>query len=150
MKFNIKGLRAVVDRNFTWKDLNPKRFSEYDVVRSNTMCPFHENHDTPASRFYYDEEDDLWILYCYSEKKAFHPYHYVELIMCKEWEKYTDILDFLKHNMSEGEIIRQYEAFMKSQEVLTENNYQKKVDYINNVYSETGNTVDYIEGLYTA
>ena len=52
--------------------------------------------------------------------------------------------------MSEGEIIRQYEAFMKSQEVLTENNYQKKLEYINNVYEETENIVDYIEELYTA
>ena len=150
MKFNIKGLRAVVNKNFTWKDLNPKRFSEYDVAKSNVFCPFHPNHDTPSSKFYYNEDKEIYVLHCYSEHRSFEPADYVELIMCKEWEKYTDILDFLRHNMSEGEIIRQYEAFMKSQEVLTENNYQKKLEYINNVYEETENIVDYIEELYTA
>ena len=149
MNLDKKILRTIVDKNFSWKDLNPKRFSDYDVVKSNVFCCFHEhNYQEGNAKFYYDEEKDVYLLHCFVERVNFYPHDYVERIICKEWEKYRDILDFLRHNMSDGEIIRQYKLIEKNTSELDESNFEKKKEYIDNVFDEAENLEDYIERLY--
>jgi len=142
-------IRKIVERNFSWGDLNPK-YDNMEMFKTNVFCMFHANHDTPAAKFYLDEERDIWVLWCYSEKKRYTAYDYLKKIMCEERQLYNSPLEYLKTHMNEGEIIRQYTLFKEQSLQEVETNIGKKKIYIDNVYNESENIVDYIEELYTA
>ena len=52
--------------------------------------------------------------------------------------------------MSEGKLGTQLEFYQKNVNDLIESYENEKKIYIDNLYTETGNTVDFIEALYTA
>ena len=142
-------IKEVINNNFTFSDLS-KRFENVDSSTGNFYCPFHENHDTPAAKMYWDEVREIWVIYCFSEQRLFTAYDYVDLILCREQEKYKTPLDFLRANMNSSDLYNQIKLYKQQDVDLTQIVLQDKIDYINNVYAKYENLVDYIEELYTA
>ena len=50
----------------------------------------------------------------------------------------------------QDEFVAMYNLFRKQKQDIIESQFKKKCTYIDNVFTETGNTIDYIEKLYTA
>lgn len=142
-------LRRVINHNFSFSDLS-KRFENVDSSTGNIFCPFHENYTTPAAKMYWDDIQDMWVIWCFSEQRRFTAYDYVDLIMCKEREQYRSPLEFLKANMNSTDLYNQVNLYKSEVDDLTQIAMQAKIDYINNIYAEHENLVDYIEELYTA
>lgn len=146
---NPRIIRAVLNNNFTFSDL-AKRFENVDSSTGNIFCPFHENHDTPAAKMYWDEVREIWVLHCFGECHwTYTAYDYVNLILCIQQEKYNSPLDFLRANMNPSELYNQIQLYKKQDIDLTQIAMQDKIDYINNIYAKHENLVDYIEELYT-
>ena len=145
-----RALREVINRNFTFADLSP-RFKGVDSSTGNIFCPFHENHETPAAKMYFDENRNIWIIHCFGEcHRNFTAYDYVDLILCLKYQKYKSPLDFLKQNMPEQELNRQLKNCEKFVAENASNSYTEKVDYINTVFAQYDSVADYIEELYTS
>ena len=143
-----KSIRTVLNRNFTFADLSP-RFENVDSSTGNIFCPFHENHSTPAAKMYWNEEDGLWIIHCFGEcHRNFTAYDYVDLILCKKYQKYKSPLDFLKKNMANESLLMQLELYDKEQEDQLELEESAKTEYISRVAFENENLESYIESLY--
>ena len=145
-----RAVKEVINRNFTFADLSPK-FKGVDSSTGNIFCPFHENHETPAAKMYYNENRNIWVIHCFGEcHRNFTAYDYVDLILCLKYQKYTSPLEFLKHNMAEQELKRQLKNCEKFVAENESNSYTEKVDYINTVFAQYDNVADYIEELYTS
>ena len=143
-------LREVINNNFSFSDLS-KKFENVDSSTGNIFCPFHENHTTPAAKMYWDEIRNIWILHCFGEcHQNFTAFDYVERILCSKQQRYSNPLEFLKVNMPSSVLYNQIILYKQEVVNLTQEARQAKIDYINNVYAEHENLVDYIEELYTA
>ena len=150
INYNPLIIKEVINRNFTFADLS-KRFEGVDSSTGNIFCPFHENHDTPAAKMYWDENREIWIIHCFGEcHRNFTAYDYVERIFCEKYQKYQSPLHFLRANMAEGKLGTQLDLYQKNMAELMESYENEKKIYIDNLYVETGNTIDFIEALYTA
>lgn len=145
-----RAIKEVINRNFTFADLSPK-FKGVDSSTGNIFCPFHENHETPAAKMYYNENRNIWVIHCFGEcHRNFTAYDYVDLILCLKYQKYISPLEFLKQNMAEQELKRQLKNCEKFVAENESNSYTEKVDYINTVFAKYDNVADYIEELYTS
>ena len=150
ISYNPLVIREVINRNFTFADLS-KRFEGVDSSTGNIFCPFHENHDTPAAKMYWDDTHEIWILHCFGEcHRNFTAYDYVEKIFCEKYQKYSNPLQFLRANMPEARLGTQLDFYQKNVSELIESYENEKKTYIDNLYTETGNIIDFIEKLYTA
>ena len=148
--YNPLVIREVINRNFTFADLS-KRFIGVDSSTGNIFCPFHENHDTPAAKMYWDDTREIWILHCFGEcHRNYTAYDYVEKILCEKYQNYNNPLQFLRARMPEGKLGTQLDFYQKNIAELFEAYENEKKTYIDNLYIETGNTIDFIEALYTA
>jgi hypothetical protein len=148
--YNPLVIKEVINKNFTFADLS-KRFEGVDDSTGNIFCPFHENHDTPAAKMYWDETKEIWIIHCFGEcHRNFTAYDYVKRIFCEKYQKYQSPLQFLRANMSEGKLGTQLELYQSNLNDLVESYENEKKIYIDNLFIETGNTIDFIEALYTA
>ena len=148
-KYNTLVLKEVINRNFTFADLSP-RFKNVDSSTGNIFCPFHENHDTPAAKMYWDEDKEIWVIWCFSEHKHFTAYDYVNLILCEKYEKYKSPLHFLKENVQEAKLNIQLNLYQQRVATITEEFSDAKKDYIDSVFAQTGNITDFIEKLFTS
>ena len=143
-------IKEVINKNFTFADLS-KRFEGVDSSTGNIFCPFHENHDTPAAKMYWDTEREIWILHCFGEcHRNFTAYDYVERIFCQKYQKYNSPLQFLRANMPESKLGTQLDFYQKNANLMMESYENEKRTYIDNLFEETGNIEDFIEALYTA
>jgi hypothetical protein len=100
---------------------------------------------------YWDDERGIWVLHCFGEcHRSYTAYDYVNLILCLKYQKYLSPLHFLRLNMPEYKLGNQLELAQKhvNEEMITL--IEEKKNYIDNLYVETGNIVDFIEELYTA
>ena len=148
--YTPKAIKQVINDNFTFADLS-SRFKGVDSSTGNIFCPFHENTDTPAAKMYWDEERGIWIIHCFGEcHRNFTTYDYVDLILCKKYQKYLSPLHFLKLNMPEYKLGNQLELAQKRVNEGIVTVLEERKNYIDNLYVETGNIVDFIERLYTA
>jgi hypothetical protein len=148
--YNTAVIKEVINKNFTFADLSP-RFKGVDSSTGNIFCPFHENHDTPAAKMYWDEDKGIWILHCFGEcHRNFTAYDYVDRIFCRKYQKYSSPLQFLRVNMPENKLGAQLDFYQKSINNLFDIHENEKKIYIDNTYAETGNVTDFIEALYTA
>ena len=139
-----------MNRNFTFADLSPK-FKNVDSSTGNIFCPFHENHETPAAKMYFNERKNIWIIHCFGEcHRNFSAYDYVDLILCLKYEKYKSPLDFLKQNLDLDLLKREMKYCENLVSEGEENSYLEKIEYINNVFAQYDNIEDYIEELYTS
>ena len=147
---STQAIKNVINDNFTFSDLS-KRFENVDSSTGNIYCPFHDNHDTPAAKMYWNEEKEIWVIHCFGEcHRNFTAYDYVDLILCKKYRKYSSPLHFLKVNMPEHQMNFQLEIAQNQVNAMQASSFDKKRNYIDNLYIETGNITDFIERLYTA
>lgn len=143
-------IRNVINDYFTFADLSP-RFKGVDSSTGNIFCPFHENHDTPAAKMYWDDEREIWILHCFGEcHRNYTAYDYVNLILCEKYQKYSSPLQFLFSNIPEAQLSITLDNYQKQLNLNISTSLEEKRNYIDNVFAETGNIVDFIERLYTA
>lgn len=147
--YSTRTIKEVINNNFTFADLSPK-YKNVDSSTGNIFCPFHENHDTPAAKMYWDDDKGIWVLWCFSEHRHFTAYDYVAKILCEKYGKYLSPLHFLKCHMAESVLSIQLESYQNQINDLMETSIEKKISYINNIFDETGNITDFIEKLYTA
>lgn len=144
-------IRRLINNRFTFFDVDPKVFPKM-AEGFGLYCPFHQSTHTGDynARLYLDEDTDQFILYCYVEGKAFTVYDYVNYILCQQKQLYKAPRDYALANMSKQDFIAFYTLYQEQVKDITETQFKKKCEYINNTYVETGNTIDYIEQLYTA
>lgn len=148
--YSIGVIKKVINDNFTFADLS-KRFVGVDSSTGNIYCPFHENHDTPAAKMYWDEEHEIWILHCFGEcHRNYTAYDYVNLILCEKYQKYNNPFQFLTSNIPEAQLSMTLDNYQKQLNLNLSTSLEEKRNYIDNVFAETGNIVDFIERLYTA
>lgn len=149
-KYNPFVIKAVINKNFTFSDLS-KRFENVDESTGNIYCPFHENHETPAAKMYWDENREIWVLHCFGEcHRSFTAYDYVNLILCEKYQKYSSPYHFLKVNMPDTTLGLQLEIHQKKINELYDDWFQEKRGYVDNVFCEFDNISDAIEKLYTS
>ena len=150
VQYDWRVLREVINHNFTFADLS-KRFEGVDSSTGNIFCPFHDNTETPAAKMYWDEEREIWILHCFGEcHRNYTAYDYVNLILCQKYGKYQSPYQFLKLRMPSTQLGSQLEIHQKQVALMEATSIEKKRDYIDNLYNETENIIDFIETLYTA
>ena len=143
-------LKKVINKHFTFADLSPK-FKGVDSSTGNIFCPFHDNHDTPAAKMYWDESREIWVLHCFGQcHRNFTAFDYVELILCEKYRKYSSPYHFLKANMDERTLSVQLSVMKDRVKDLVEEDIEEKRVYIDNTFYEEGNIIDFIEKLYTA
>ena len=146
-KVSIKSIKNVINRNFTFADLSQK-YVNVDSSTGNIFCPFHENHTTPAAKMYWDENRQMWVIWCFTEKVHYTAYDYVNLILCQKYEKYSSPLQFLKEKMPKSLLYTQLEMVEREQEDQVEMETSAKVEYIQQIANENEKTEDFIEALY--
>ena len=146
-KVSIRSVRNVINKNFTFADLSPK-YVNVDSSTGNIFCPFHENHTTPAAKMYWDENRQMWVIWCFTEKIHYTAFDYVDKILCQKYERYKSPLQFLEERMPKGLLHMQLEASEKEQEDQVEMETSAKVEYIQKIAEENEKTEDFIEALY--
>lgn len=148
---NKKVIKKIINSNYSFTDIAPRVFPQLRHGQG-MYCMFHPNTHTGTqhARIYFSEEQNIFYLYCYVEGKSYTAYDYVERILCKEQQRFTNPIDFILSRMSKNEFITLYNLYYKDLEGLMMSQFKKKCEYIDNTYTETGNTIDYIEKLYTA
>ena len=148
--YSKRTVKSVINDYFTFSDLSP-RFKGVDSSTGNIFCPFHENHDTPAAKMYWDSEREIWILHCFGQcHRNFTAYDYVDLVLCTKYQKYESPLQFLRMNMPEIDLGRILDNYQKQTDEYITSAIEEKRIYIDNTFYETGNIIDFIERLYTA
>lgn len=148
--YSDRVIAEVINSTFTFSDLSP-RFKDVDETYGNIFCPFHENRHSPAARMYWDENRGIWVLHCFGECHTnFTAYDYVNLVLCKKYNKYRNPIDFLKSNLSIEELKSKLKKANKESSIIQETRTDFIKNYINDVSIETNNIVDYVEKLYTA
>ena len=148
-KYSTETIREVINQNFTFADLS-KRFKNVDESTGNIYCPFHENHETPAAKMYWNDEKGIWIIHCFGQcHRNFTAYDYVDLILCEKYQKYKSPLHFLIINMPEASLGMQLEMYQQQVNLNISSSLDKKRDYINNLFEESESIENFIEKLYT-
>lgn len=140
-------LKALVNNNFSFADLD-KKFEGVDSSTGNIFCPFHENKSSPSAKMYFNEDTNMYTIWCFRESRNFTAYDYVDKILCVEKNKYRDVVTFLEARMNKAEILTQYNNLLKNINSMDEKTIQKKIDYIDNIYVDCENTEEYIERVY--
>ena len=142
-------IREIINQNFTFGDLSPK-YLNVDSSTGNIYCPFHENHNTPAAKMYWDEAKNIWILHCFGEcHRNYTAYDYVNLILCEKYQKYSSPLDFLRKNFPPQELQNYIEFYEKQSAEYYQDYTINKINYINNLSYQYETIKDYIEAIYT-
>ena len=98
---------------------------------------------------YWNEDHQIWVIHCFGQcHRNFTAYDYVDLILCKKYEKYKSPLDFLKVNMPLSDLYFQIDICEKEREDQIELETSAKIEYIQRIANENEKTEDFIEALY--
>ena len=141
----IQIIKEVVNKNFTFGDLNSK-YQGMSSQTGNFFCPFHDNFQSPAAKFY--EDEDRQVLWCFSEHRMYTPYDYVNLILCKKWGRYKNVMEFLSQRLGHWELKQELKLASTKDYNEKQENFQKSIDDINNIYNDCDDITEYIERLY--
>lgn len=150
LKNNKKLLRLVVEKLFTFGDLDPK-LDDLNASFGNIPCPFHEyeinkkNDGDYAGKVYYNEEKQIDTIHCFTTKKTYTSYDYLVLI------KELDPIEYIIENSNNLEqvttIIECVEKGYLDYDSLM---LQNKLEYFNNTFEECDNNlIYYVQKLYT-
>ena len=137
-------IREVVDKNFNFGDLNPK-YQGMTSQNGNFFCPFHDNFQSPAAKFY--EDGDRQVLWCFSEHRRYTPYDYVNLILCRKWGRYKSVIDFLNQHLGKWELEEELKIASTKNFEEGQENYEENRIKIDNLYNDCDDIEDYIERL---
>jgi hypothetical protein len=144
-------LNKIINYKFTLQDVAPKDFPQL-IEGKGMYCLWHENSHTGTqhARIYYDEEHNLWYMHCYVCHKNYFACDYVNTILVQEKQHYSSAKDFILSKIGKEEFIALYNMFKEQKKEAMQSQFKRKCAWIDNVYAETGNIIDYIETLYTA
>jgi len=148
MRDDPKILREIAEQNFSWEDVNPKRFNTNVMLNSNMFCPFHENHSTPAAKAFLDDEKDIIIIWCFTEQRRFSVYDYINLIIVRQWQKFSSVQDYLINRLGEEKFNELYTLAEQDIALGNEALMEQTIEYIDNLYNEHDNVIDFINCLY--
>ena len=140
-------LKFVIEKLFTFGDLS-RSLSNVDSSTGNISCPFHPSegfgeNKSQSAKVYYSEEKNIYTLHCFTSKKTYTVYDYIEKVMEKS------PYDFLVANRDNSEIVDIVDVIEKGYVDLNNDIVEKRVNYVDTVFEECeGATVDYIDKLY--
>lgn len=146
-KNNLSILRQVLEQSFDLTDVCPQ-YSKDIVGATNVFCVFHDNRSTPSGKLYFDEERGITVLHCFSEHRTFTAYDYVNLILVNKRHKYSSVQDFLLRNLGEQKFNELYSIVERDSYLENETLIEQTVEYVNNLYNEHDNVIDFINCLY--
>lgn len=143
-----KILKKIVNQNFTFGDFNKYLENTYNA---NVYCPFHEHSFSGKgnAKLYFNEEENIWVLHCFVKCGNKTAYDYLQEIVIQREGKYSSVEDFLIERLGTPEFLAQYRGIKDNIDYTKETSYQEKKRYIENLYNETDDVVDFIESLYT-
>lgn len=137
--------KRIINDRFGWEDLDGN-FSV--TTTANIFCPFHDNYNTPSARFYETDDTGKYVLWCFSERRFYTPYDYVNLIMVNYRRQYPDVWAFLEEHLSEAELKESIVIAQKYVSEEDEANVTEKREYIRNLYNEYDDLEEFINRLY--
>ena len=140
-------LREVVEQTYDLTDLCP-RYGTAVVGATNVLCVFHDNRNTPSAKLYIDEDKGITVLHCFAEHKTYTSYDYVDNILVLRRHQYLSVQDYLIKNLGEQRFNELYtlaeqEAYLENETLL-----EQTIEYIDNLYNEHDNVIDFINCLY--
>ena len=111
-----------------------------DVVPFNILCPFHDNRHTPSAKFYQDD-DGIVTLFCFSEHRKFTSYDYLSLV------KGVNPLTYIKQRYSDKDLNNIIEVIKESGIDFDLDN--DKIDTIHNCWVDSlEEPIDFIDSIY--
>ena len=140
-------LREIVEQTYDLADSWP-RYGREVVGATNVFCVFHDNRNTPSAKLYIDEDKGITVLHCFAEHKTYTSYDYVDKILVQRKHQYLSVQDYLIKNLGEQRFNELYtlaeqEAYLENETLL-----EQTIDYIDNLYNEHDNVIDFINCLY--
>lgn len=147
MRDDVRVLREIVEQTFDLTDVCP-RYGKEVVGATNVFCVFHENRNTPSAKLYVDEEKGITVLHCFAEHRTYTSYDYIDKILVQQKHRYQSVQDFLIKNLGEQKFNELYtlaeqEAYLENETLL-----EQTIEYIDNLYNEHDNVIDFINHLY--
>ena len=147
MRDDIRVLREIVEQTFDLTEVCP-RYGREVVGATNVFCVFHDNKNTPSAKLYLDEERGITVLHCFAEHKTYTSYDYIDKILVQQKHKYQSVQDYLIKNLGEQKFNELYtlaeqEAYLENETLL-----EQTIEYIDNLYNEHDNVIDFINSLY--
>lgn len=141
----VRVQKTIINDRFGWEDLDGS-FSV--TTTANIYCPFHDNYNTPSARFYETDDTGKYVLWCFSERRFYTPYDYVNLIMVQSRRQYESVWDFLEQNLPEQELKEHIIIAQKYVAEEDEINVEEKRNYIRNLYNTYDDLSEFINRLY--
>lgn len=147
MRDDVRVLREIVEQTFDLTDVCP-RYGKEVVGATNVFCVFHDNRNTPSAKLYVDEEKGITVLHCFAEHRTYTSYDYIDKILVQQKHRYQSVQDFLIKNLGEQKFNELYtlaeqEAYLENETLL-----EQTIEYIDNLYNEHDNVIDFINHLY--
>lgn len=147
MNDDPKILRIIAEKNFSLTDICPQ-YSSNAVGATNVFCIFHDNRNSPSAKLYVDEDKDIVVLHCFAEHKTYTSYDYIDRILVQKKHTFKSVQDYLIKNLGEQHFNELYTIAEKESALEDETLIEQTITYINNLYNEHDNTLDFIECLY--
>ena len=147
MNDDPKILREVVEQTYDLTDICPQ-YSKSAVGTTNSFCIWHPNFDTPSGKLYFDENKNIVVFHCFAEHRTYTSYDYIDKILVQQKHRYQSVQDYLIKNLGEQKFNELYtlaeqEAYLENETLL-----EQTIDYIDNLYNEHDNVIDFINCLY--
>lgn len=148
MRDDVRILREIIEQNFSWEDLNPKRFNTNVMLNSNIFCPFHENKNTPSAKAFLDDTKNIVTIWCFTEQRRYTTYDYVNLVIVNQQKKFPSVQAFLINKLGEQRFNELYSLAEEGIDLEEASLTEQTIEYIDNLYNEKNNVIDFINCLY--
>ena len=141
-------LREIVEQTYDLTDICP-RYGREAVGATNVFCIFHEHTwSTPSAKLYVDEEKGITVLHCFAEHRTYTSYDYIDKILVQQKHRYQSVQDYLIKNLGEQKFNELYTLAEQESYIENETLLEQTIDYIDNLYNEHDNVIDFINCLY--
>ena len=144
---NPRILREIAEQTFDLTEICPQ-YSRSAVGTANSFCIWHPNHDTPSGKLYFDEERGIVVFHCFAEHKTYTSYDYIDKILVQKKHKYLSVQDYLVKNLGESKFRELYTLAEEGIALEEESAIEQTIEYIDNLYNEKNNVIDFINCLY--
>ena len=146
-KDDPKILRQIAEQSFSIVDLCPQ-YKNAGVGVGNVFCVFHDNKNSPSGRLYWDSERNMAVLHCFSEHRTYTAYDYINKILVQQKGRYASVQDFLLKILGEQKFNEMYSLVEQGIDLEEESLLEQTIEYIDNLYNEHDNVIDFINCLY--
>ena len=94
------------------------------------------------------EKKDIVVLWCFTEQRRYTVYDYINLIIVRQWKKYSSVYDYLIRHLGEQKFNEFYSLVEQGIQLEEESLLEQTIEYIDNLYNEHDNVIDFINCLY--